>query len=246
MSTRYKDTLLRMQQAVVAGDDTANDLFIARSDFSVATQMNIYQHGYRVRLHKVVKDDFPALRHYVGEDTAEAWIKEYNKTTPSLHYNLDTYPYGFAAFVATQTQDKAAQQLAMLEGVIKQVYMMPESNALNASQLNGESLPSLRIVPRTASRLMAADYDVNRYVTEFRAGKDIAPLREQKTFCFVYRHLHNTKRADFSETEYALMQALYEGLPLAESLDRVNHLDDAAVQSAFSRFVSEGMLTIHE
>lgn len=80
----------------------------------------------------------------------------------------------------TLSSDGVALALAALEGAIKEVYMLPESTALDPHAL-ARDMETLRLAPRTASRLLTLGYNANAYLAAFRENAPI-PARRKKAF----------------------------------------------------------------
>lgn len=221
----YGNILQQFQSSILEEDAApALPLITDKPGFPPEEQMDIYIRAYRMRLSKAVESEFPATQYALGKAAFAALVKEYIAATPSTYFNLDTYPYKFAAYVKARSGDAFAHDVAALEGAINEVYAMEESVAVDAAwlaSLSMETLAETRLLPRRACKLLALSYPANRWLLEFREQKNPAHPASEKTFVAVWRHQHNVKRRDMEALEFALFSRLAEGKPIGEALEAV-------------------------
>ena len=130
-------TLLEdFHSAILTGDAAPAIASIKRNPrLAPDEQLAIYIDGYRIRLTQAIRSDYPALLALLGNQVFDSMALAYIENHPPMGFNLDRYPYGFAAFVRDHHGDGFAADLATLEGAIAEVFVMPESDPLDPSML---------------------------------------------------------------------------------------------------------------
>jgi hypothetical protein len=207
-------------------------------------QLAIYIDGYRLRLTEAIRSDYPALLACLGDESFDKLALSYIESNPPAEYNLDHYPYAFAAFVREQQDDQLATDLAALEGAIAEIFTMPESDPLEASALAAltpEAFGSLTLSARAASRLLSFDYPVNDWLLAQRAGTVPASAEKNPTFLYIHRHQNNVQRTPVSEEAYMLLERLFKGMPIGEALDIPQaEIIAANLQAWFAEWMEKG------
>jgi len=186
-------------------------------------QFAIYADGYRIRLVAAIRSDYPASLDYLGEQKFDALALQYIEQNPPKSYNLDFYPHKFAEFVAENFEDVFAIELAILEGAIAEVFMLPDSEPLapNAlTNLSTEEFGEKKLQLRTASRLLQFYTNVNEWLNVQRAGDKLQP-EFITNFLWIYRHNNEVQRYELSQAEFLMLQQFSLGNTITETLEKV-------------------------
>jgi hypothetical protein len=186
-------------------------------------QFAIYSNGYRIRLLAAIRSDYPALIAYLGDKKFDNFALQYIEKTPPKSYNLDLYPHKFAEFTSNNSDDIFAKELAILEGIIAEVFMLPDSNPLSPealSNLSPEEFGKKKLQLCTASRLLQFSTNVNEWLNEQRAGNS-KEIEMSANFLLVYRHNNEVQRYKLSQAEFLLLQQLSLGNTIMETLEKV-------------------------
>jgi hypothetical protein len=216
--THFHDAILEKNAAIVRPEIKDNNRV------NPHIQLAIYIDGYRLRLMQAIAEDYPAFKKLLGDEEFRRLALQYIEVTPSEHFNLDRYPHSFAEFAIKESGKSFATDIARLESAIAIVFMEEESEPLDASaiiKLSAETFASMRLTPRTASRLMAFDYPVNTWLEEERADKNPPAPQAQKEFLYLYRHNNNVMRAELTEPAYLFLQQLFNDKSVEEALEAV-------------------------
>lgn len=234
----YSALLTEFQDAILHGhSQTAASLFRAKPSFAPEAQLSVYSSGYRLRLTEVVREDYPALRHYLGAEQFDTLALRYVESTPSQHFNIEKYPWGFAQYVNTHA-DIFAGELAQLERAISMVYRMEDSEPANLSMLTQntpEALGNMRFPLRTAHQLLSFTYPVNAYLIAFREGAQPAPPPAAESYVMVWRHNNTVQRCELEKTEFQLLRLLASNHTLAEALQHPHFIQIADMQAVGTR-----------
>jgi hypothetical protein len=250
MSVPYAQQLKALHSAVL-GDATAMlPLVHAARHNAITPQMRIaiYAEGYIARLVEATKSDYPALLHYMGAEQGDGLLQGYVRSTPSIHWDLNMYPVGFAAYVVQQVSDPTAQALAMLEGAVAEVFWLPESAPLNPAafaSMSEEEFGEQRFQLRAAARLLALPASVNAALSAYRAGEDscFASISAAPEYVLVVRSGYEVQRLSLDFHEYTVLHALQAGATFNDALAAVPDVEmlAAALPSYLARWFANGV-----
>lgn len=249
-----------MQHAILCGEehDSQPSTWIrAKEQFAPADQLAVYINAYRYRLYDVTAEDYPVLKHYLGEDAFDPLIKDFVNSTHSAHFNIGRYAAHLPAFLARHAaKDALAYELATLENALSQLHDAKETLPLEPVHLAGmttESWMEAVLSPRAALQLFAFDYPVNDYCIAVQEGTSPAAPAPEKTFLAVFRHEDVVWRMALSANEYYLLQKLFAGTPIGKALDALQAElslpeDELSTQLSqwFARWMRNGLLAHHE
>ncbi len=195
-------------------------------------QMMIYIEGYRLRLAVALRGDYPELLALVGEDAFDALATVYIEAYAPVDASLDVYPFGFAAF-AREKAGGFCGELAMLEGAIAKVFLLPDSDALRAegfSAANPEDFAVMRMRLRSAAMLLALDFPVEDYFAARRDGRPASVPEAGLSPMMVVRHGNVVCRHVLHPVAFVLLSALNEGLPMGAALEQAAGADEEALE----------------
>lgn len=248
----------RLQDAILQGEgpvaeDAASLWIRAKENFSAAAQLGVYLHAYRARLNEVTAEDYPVLRHYLGDDRHAALIDNFVRQTPSLHFNIARYTAGLPAHLArVLPDDLLAQDLARLEDALCQMQDADESPALTTGHLAGvgaDDLQQATLALRAAARLLSFSYPVDAYYTAVQEGEEPVPPAPESSRLLVFRHDDVVWRMPLDAAEFDLLQALSASVPVGEACAALaqavlpgDEPVDAAIARWFSRWIRNGVL----
>ncbi|NBX65382.1 MAG: DUF692 family protein [Proteobacteria bacterium] len=237
----------RMLDAILKGNDTDPAQWIREKDsFNPQDQLNVYIHGYRLRLIEVTSQDYPVLRRYLGKAKMDTLLRDFVNAVPSSFYDAGKYPASLPAFMPKD--DVFAHELAQLECVIAQMNFMPETKALSAEDLahiEPDALMAMRLPVRSAFHVFSFRHDINAYYNAVNDSDD-APLPvQQPTYLAVYRHEGDVWRLALDADEYALLSTIAAGTPVGDAIDATG-IDEATMSEKlpiwFSRWMRNGIL----
>lgn len=242
-----------MQDAILQGAaiDSKPDTWIrAKEKFAPAEQLAVYVNAYRFRLYDVTAEDYPVLKHYLGEHDFDHLIKDFVNTAHSNHFNVGRYAAHLPDFLAKhELASDFAVELATLENAISQLADPEETTPLTPEHLSGvtpETLMETVLYPRKALQLFAFEYPVNHF---YRAVKDeqspVSPLPEQ-SFVAVFRHEDTVWRMDLEALEYDLLSKLFAGAAIGVALADVDESAAVKLSEYFSRWMRNGLLRVNE
>lgn len=249
--TPYAEELGDMQAAILQKDGAVmnpQERIVPKPDFAPEEQIQTYINGYRFRLFDLVHEDYPALRSVLGKKNFDTLTEEYIEATPSEHFNISRYVEKFPAFVQERISP-FAYELAVLETALSRIFDAPETSVLTQDSLAGvsaEGFMEMVLRPRTALKLFAFSYPVNRYYQGHLDGNKPDAPEKEASFLAVYRHEDQLWRLDLEEREYMLLSSLFAGMTVGESLGAVIPDEDqetlASVNVWFGKWIGNGLL----
>ncbi len=250
----------RMQEAILRGESMENgpdDWIRAKERFTPADQLAVYINAYRARLQEVTAEDYPVLKHYLGDGIFDALMRDFVNSTHSEHFNIGRYAAHLPTFLTQHhAGDAFAQEMVMLENALSQLHDMEETIPLEPAHLagmNAESLMEAVLAPRAALQLFASNYPVNDYYLSVKEGQSPAPPLPEKTYLAAFRHEDVVWRMQLADQEYHLLQKLFTGMPIGTALHALQTElgvaeDELASQLSawFSRWMRNGLLSYRE
>ncbi len=250
----YSQELGDMQNAILSADGSIMEpdlRIIPKPDFSPQEQIQSYIDGYRYRLFDIVYDDFPALRHAMGDQAINDLIDAYIEATPSTSFNICRYINDFPAFVR-ENADPFCYELAVLETTLSQIFDAEETEALTQEDIQGidpEGFMAHNLNGRKALKLLAFSYPVNAYYNAYLNDENPSLPQKSPSFLCVFRHNDEMWRLDLEEREHLILSSLFAGLPVGEALEAVIGDDDGAAEEVmshvglwFSKWMNNGLL----
>jgi len=250
----YAALLENMMNALLSGDAAAaRTLYRPKPDFTAEDQLSVYVHGYRQRLHRVIRNIYTATHYSLGAESFKALADEFISASPSHYYNIDIYATQFGKYVTSTSKDIFIGELALLEGTLREIYHLPETPALTKDwlkQQSPDSLTNARLQLRIASCLMAFSYPVSDYITAFRAGKKPKRPKPVSNWIMVFRDKDEMQRVALKEAEYILLSLVANRYTLGAAIASerfapyVNEKLTKDFQHWFSQWVSEGFFVM--
>ena len=220
------------------GPDEAETVVTRSRALTALERLAIYGYAYYARLLECLRDEFPVLKHALGEELFDAFAAEYLKQYPSRSYTLFQLGTNFPRFLAEtrpdqeRTESSAADwpdfliDLATLELTFNEVFDGPgveRAPLLDAGQLLAilpERLLEARLVCVPCLRLLALRYPVHKYLTGVRRHEDPDPPGPAETCLAVTRRRYVVRHYELSPPAYQLLYALRGGESVGLAISR--------------------------
>ena len=243
----------RMQKAIIQGkefDSRPEMWIVAKDKFSPRKQLDVYVNAYSARLFDVTAEDYPVLRHYLGDDEFDSVITSFVDSVASDHFNIARYALKLPAFLAAERpKDKFAYELCLLETALSDLIDAPDTDALTFDQLSSltpESLMNMRLFPRAALRLFAFAFDVESYYRAVKEEDNSPPPALAACYLAVFRHEDVVWRMRLEEDEFNLLEGIFGGLNVGDALETLPPNYAEKVSSYFARWMLNGLLATHQ
>jgi len=122
----------------VAPGSALHGSLLGSPTLSVEQGLQIYHHAYRARLLDVLREDFPAVHYWLGDEQFDQLANAYLKANPSCHFSLRWLGERFADFIQHylhSEQTLALVELARLEWSFTLAFDSPDGEPLSLQQM---------------------------------------------------------------------------------------------------------------
>jgi len=201
-------------------------------------RLAVYGSAYYARLLDCLREEFPVLKHALGDEVFDAFAAGYLQQYPPRSYTLfelgkefprflrDTRPALDATHGPTDWADFLID-LATLERTFNEVFDGPGiegQSLLDPEQLASfpaDRIADARFVPACCFRLVSLRYPVHSCFTAVRKGQDPTPPNPEDTYLAVTRRWYVVRHFELSRPSFDLLNALGAGEPLSRAIERV-------------------------
>jgi hypothetical protein len=218
------------------GPDETETVVTRSRALTTLERLAIYGYAYSARLLECLREEFPVLKHALGEDLFDAFAVEYLEQYPSRSYTLFQLGANFPRFLAETRPDREEERstapswpdflidLATLERTFNEVFDGPgmegepplAPDALR--DVSPERLLEARLPVVPCFRLLALRYPVHHYFTAVRRRQDADPPGPAETWLAVTRRRYVVRHYELSSPAYHLLHALRAGESLGQAI----------------------------
>jgi hypothetical protein len=223
--------------AIDVGSAGVETVVTRSAALTAVERLEIYGYAYYARLLECLRDEFPVLKHALGEELFNDFAAEYLERYPSRSYTLFQLGVHFPRFLAETRPDQEEGSavpewpdflidIAQLELTFNDVFDGPgaeEMPLLNSDELRGitpEGLLGARLVGVPCLRLLALRFPVHRYVAAVRRHEEPDLPEPADTWLAVTRQDYVVRHYELSPPAYQLLYALLAGETVGEAIRR--------------------------
>ena len=213
------------QAALPAGQ--AREIVLPSKTLSALERLDIYRDMYLLRMEEALSIDYPALKHFLGDDAFMRLVARYVDAYPSRSYTLNRlgdHLCGFIAQMDDLPRKDFCHDLARLEFALTRIFDAPESPTLNAEAVQAvpaDAWENAVLKPVDAFRLLHFNYPVSRYVGAVDEENAFPRIARKKTWIVAYRHNYGLHRMDLTQPAYELLSSLAAGNSLGQAITSV-------------------------
>lgn len=231
-------------QIPLAAEDV--EMVITRSrQLTSIERLQIYANAYYARLIECLQEEFPALRHAVGDDAFDAFAYAYLQRYPSKSYTLGELGARFPRFLKetrpTADAESAREEqwldflieLARLELLYSEVFDGPGvegKELLRADRLKGispDQWPNARLAAVPCLHLARFRFPVHEYISAVR-NKSAPQFPELvDTYLAITRRDYVVRRIPLSRPQYLLLCALVRGRSVGDAIAKLVRMSPA-------------------
>jgi hypothetical protein len=203
---------------------TARTVVLPSKTLSALDRLDIYRDMYLLRMEEALSTDFPALKHFLGEDGFMQLVTRYTDAHPSRSYTFNRFGDYLVDFVAKQDdlpKKEFCHDLARLEFALTNVFDAPETAPLTEEQVRAvpqDAWENARLKPVAAFALASFDYPVSLYLGGVDEENPFPRLARKKTYVVCYRKDYHVYRLNLEEPAYELLSALAAGETVGEAI----------------------------
>ncbi len=222
---------------------------------NVLERMSVYATMYFLRLREIMEDEYPTLRHLLGEEPFGKVVQDYLARYPSANYNLNRLSQRFPHFLLEEARDipqrEFAACVATVERAMEDVFDERLAQRISMETIFAvaeEQWGDLRLELSPALRLLTLTYPVNAYMTAVKENRQANVPVAARTHVLVYRCNYTVWRLDLDPLRFILLSRLHAGEPLAAALAACAAQADADVEQLqsslgdwFREWASQGL-----
>ena len=207
--------------------DVAREVVRPSKTLSALERLDIYRGMYLLRMEEALAIDFPALKHFLGDDEFMGLVARYVDVHPSRSYTLNRLGDHLLDFLGTVDdlpKIEFVRELARLEFALTAVFDAEESASLSEAAVRAvpqEAWENARLRPIAALQLQAFDYPVSQYIGAVDEENPFPRLARKKTWVVAYRRDFQVHRMDLAEPAFELLSALVAGKTVGEAIVEV-------------------------
>ncbi len=207
--------------------DVARTVVLPSKTLTALERLDVYRDMYLMRMEEALSSDYPALKHFLGDDEFMRLVARYVDLYPSRSYTLNRLGDHFPEFVAAQDdvpRKEFCQDLTRLEFALARVFDAAETPTLTEQDVRAvpqEAWETACLKPVDAFRLLEFDYPVSRYLGAVDEENPYPRLGRKKNWVVCYRHRYDVHRLDLSRPAYELLSSLASGKTLGEAITGV-------------------------
>src|SRR5579864_3479064 len=212
----------RAQEAIPA--EEAGEVVLPSKTLTAAERLNVYREMYLLRMEEALTSDYPALKHYLGDEEFMRLVTRYVEVYPSRSYTLNRLGDHLPEFVATLDdlpKKDFLHDLARLEYALTCVFDAGETAPMTPETVRAvpqEAWETACLRPIAAFRLLEFDYPVSRYLGFVDEENPVPRLVRKKNWVVAYRSNYHVHRIDLEQPAYELLSALAGGKTVGDAI----------------------------
>lgn len=198
-------------------------------------RLAVYGHAYFARLLDCLREEYPVLKHALGDEAFAAFAAGYLQQHPSRSYTLfalgETFPEFLRATRPAQEGEDGQPDwadflidLAELELLFNKVFDGPGTEGEpplglpDLAAVDPDRLLDCRFDPAPCLRLIALRFPAHTYLTAVRRKEEPIPPDPAETFLAVSRARYVVRHYELSRPAYRLLYELVSGNTLGGAL----------------------------
>jgi len=220
---------------------------------TASKQIEIYREQFFLRHLEVLRDDFRALEHLLGDEGFGALARAYLAAHPPSSFtlrDLGAHVVSFVASAAPWNEDPFVADVARVEWAFVEAFDAPDDAAIEAASIAAipeAAWPAARIALQPSMQRLALEHPAHDYRILARTSADaesllalatLAPPEPRPTHVVVYRAAGALLCLDVEPSAFALLEELARGATLGDACERVARASGQG-EAAFDAKVGE-------
>jgi hypothetical protein len=212
----------RAQSAISA--EEARSVVLPSKTLSSLERLDIYRGMYLLRMEEALTTDYPALKHFLGDDKFMQLVARYVDVYPSRSYTLNRLGDHLPEFLRTLDdlpKKDFCCELARLELLLTGVFDAENTPPLTEAAVRAvpqEAWETARLKPIQAFGLAEFEYPVSQYLGGVDEENPFPRIARKKTWIVAYRRDFSVRRHDLERPAYELLSALAGGQTVGDAI----------------------------
>jgi hypothetical protein len=223
--------------------------FAGTPDLSAIDRVTIYSDMYLWRLVDAMRETFPNVARYLGDEQFAALAEDYVRRNPSEHHDLGQVGRLLAAFLRSYPDPERPDlaDLAELEWARHQIFFAAPADSVGPeafATLAPEAFARTSLVLSPALRALVLDHDAASLWRRLEDGEPSAQPSEGVHAVAVWRRGFDVFHAPVSLDEALAMEGAAAGHSLASICGSFSEQEDpaAAAHAALASWIQEGWI----
>ncbi|MBW2454033.1 MAG: putative DNA-binding domain-containing protein [Deltaproteobacteria bacterium] len=242
-----------------ASTATPEDLLLPSATLAADERLAIYRDMVLLRLHDSLAEDFPAVRHLMGEEGFGRLVRDYLDRFPSRSFTLDHAGRDLPRFLAEASDlpnRRLLHDVARLEWSTHRCFHAERSTVLAAdaiAQIPLELWPEVRLRLAPTTEVFALDHRASEILSAVASDGPLPSLERSPSWCAVWRKDYVVWRQILSEPMAAVLFSFARGGTIAEAVSAAEESwsgDPADLERAlfdwFADWLAEGFFSALE
>jgi hypothetical protein len=212
----------RAQSAISA--EEARSIVLPSKTLSSFERLDIYRGMYLLRMEEALTTDYPALKHFLGDEKFMQMVERYVEVYPSRSYTLNRLGDHLPEFLKTLDdlpKKDFCCELARLELLLTGVFDADETPPMTEAAVRAvppEAWETARLKPIQAFAVAEFDYPVSQYLGGVDEENPFPKIVRKKTWVVAYRRNFSVSRRDLERPAYELLSALAAGKTVGDAI----------------------------
>jgi len=223
--------------------------FTGTDELPAADRVAIYRDMYAVRLLEALRETFPNLARYLGQERFAALAEAYVAEHPSQHHDVGSIGRRLAAFLREYPDPDRPDlaDLAELEWARNEVFFAPESAVVGAealAEVGAATVARARLRMASSLKVIELAHDATWLWRDLQSGEVLEPPRDG-TAAGVWRRGFDVFHRALPAEEAAALRAARDGGPLAAICAPFAERPDPAAEAhaAIASWFAEGWVS---
>jgi hypothetical protein len=229
--------------------DRLEGCFAGTPGLPAAERVAIYAGMYAARLSDGLRQTFPALARFLGEEQFAALAGDYLRRHPSEHHDIGQVGRRLAEFLRRHPDPERPDlaDLAELEWTRQEAFFAPPAGAAGLPALAGlasSAFAGARLALSPALRVLVQEHEVAPLWRSVEAGEPPGPPSAARSAVAVWRSGFEVFHGPIALDEAEAVERARAGAPLAEVCAAFAGREDpaAAAHQALSSWLAEGWI----
>jgi len=223
--------------------------FSGTGELPAGDRVAIYRNMYTARLVDALRETFPNLARFLGDERFAALGEAYLAEHPSEHHDVGRLGRRLADFLKAYPDPERADlaDLAELEWTRNEAFFAPELEIVGADALAAagvENVAGVRLRMAPSLRVISLAHDAAALWRSLEAGEDVLPPRREGPAVAVWRRGFEVFHCTLPPEEAEGLRAAMEGAPIDAICSAFAELADPAAEAhaAISSWFAEGFI----
>ena len=195
-----------------------------------AQRLGIYQRSYYLRLLNCMDDQFPALRHALGEELFTQFAREYLQALPSESYTLHDLGRRFPGFLEETRPDRDkgederetwANFMVNLARCERDLFVMFDAPGHEGKPYADDQVPDERLRLQPCFALHEYRFPVSAYYHQVQQGKEPQLPPKETSYVALVRRDYHIRTFPLHPTHHFFLKSMADGRSAADALEVV-------------------------